>query len=447
MRHRRLNLFLAVMAALIGGPNAQAQYNDNAGAFYPGQVVVDAPPPAFPPTGGPSLPALVNSLVMESQQAMDNLRYEMAGTDVCLQGEFRGIALINACKQFQNNIQTNDPRLLQVGFTNIDRAFTAFSQLMSPYGQDAARTVNSLDRVQRLTFQIRNRIGSYQPGSPGLPVNSPPAFSPRALADATARLQIAIDQLSRTLARYYQQEYAPARNSANQMEGLNRFLQGLLTSSVRNEEIWQATQQLRLVSWDLFTFAAQYPIDQALRNQIVATKQLHDVVCNLAGSDPNGPIYEPGMPPGKGRIVKQAPPNPAIGPGQPGIPPIVRPIAPPHPPQFFQPTPEFLALLNTTLNQSDTLLKTVELHVNQLNYGHRIQASLRMLRSDLLVLNQIVRQSSSRNEIQRLGSGLLEKTNELAGIVQQYAGGKSGPLIDQLRTLDQSVRQVVQLLR
>ena len=104
-------------------------------------------------------------------------------------------------------------------------------------------------------------------------------------------------------------------------------------------------------------------------------------------------------------------------------------------------------MLNTTLNQSDTLLKTVELHVNQLNYGHRIQASLRMLRSDLLVLNQIVRQSSSRNEIQRLGSGLLEKTNDLAGIVQQYAGGKSGPLIDQLRTLDQSVRQVVQLLR
>jgi hypothetical protein len=106
-----------------------------------------------------------------------------------------------------------------------------------------------------------------------------------------------------------------------------------------------------------------------------------------------------------------------------------------------------LALLNSTLNQSDTLLKTVELHVNQLNYGYRIQASLRMLRSDLLVLNQLVRQSSSRNEIQRLGAGLTEKTNELAGIVQQYSGGKSGPLIDQLRTLDQSVRQVVQLLR
>jgi hypothetical protein len=172
-----LNLFLAVMASLIGGRNAQAQYTDNAGAFYPGQVVVDAPPAAFAPNAGPSLPALINSLVMESQQAMDNLRYEMAGTDVCLQGEFRGIALINACKQFQNNIQTNDPRLLQKGFTNIDRAFTALSQLVSPYGQDAPRTVNSLDRVQRLTFQIRNRIGSYQPGSPGLPVNAPPAFT------------------------------------------------------------------------------------------------------------------------------------------------------------------------------------------------------------------------------------------------------------------------------
>jgi hypothetical protein len=152
------------------------------------------------------------------------------------------------------------------------------------------------------------------------------------------------------------------------------------------------------------------------------------------------------MPPGKGRIVKQAPPNPAIGPGQPGIPPMVRPT-PPSPPQFFQPTPEFLALLNNTLNQSDTLLKTIELHVNQLSYGYRLQASLRMLRSDLLALNQQVRQSSNRRELQRFSSGLIEKTNELAGIVQQYAGGKSGPLIDQLRSLDQSIRQVVQLLR
>jgi hypothetical protein len=446
MRNHILNLSLGLLVLLIAERQAPAQYNDNAGAFYPGQVIINSQPANMAPGGGPSLSSLANSLVMESQQALDNLRYEMAGTDVCLQGEFRGIALLNACKFFQNNLQTTDARVLQLGFTNIDRAFTAFSQLMSPYGQDASRTVNSLDRIQRLTFQARNRIGSYQPGSPGLPVNAPPAFNPRAMADATARLQIAIDQLSRTLARYYQEEYGPARNSASQMEGLNRFLQGLLTSSVRNDEIWQATQQLRLTSWDLFAFAAQYPIDQALRNQIVSTKQLHDVVCNLAGSDPNGPIFEPGMPPGKGRIVKQAPPNPAIGPGQPGIPPMVRPT-PPSPPQFFQPTPEFLALLNNTLNQSDTLLKTIELHVNQLSYGYRLQASLRMLRSDLLALNQQVRQSSNRRELQRFSSGLIEKTNELAGIVQQYSGGKSGPLIDQLRTLDQSIRQVVQLLR
>jgi hypothetical protein len=429
----------------MGGRATFAQYQDNAGAFFPGQVVVNAPP-AVVQGGGPSLPSLANSLVMESQQAIDNLRYELAGTDVCLQGEFRGIALLNACKLFQNSLQSNNPGLLQLGFTSIDRAFTAFSKLMSPYGQDAPRTVNSLDRIQRLTFQVRNRIGSYQPGSPALPVNPPPAFDPRAMADATARLQISIDQLSRMLSRYYQPEYRTASGAVSQMEGLNRFLQGLLTSTVRSDEIWQATQQLRLNSWDLFVFAAQNPIDQPLRNQIVATKQLHDTVCNLAGSDPNGPIYEPGMPPGKGRVVKPAPPNPAFGPSQPVQIPVNRP-SPPVPPQFYQPSAEFLALLNNTLNQSETTLRTIELHVNQLSYGYRLQSSVRMLRSDLLVLNQRVRQSSPRFELQRFGAGLLEKTNELSALIEQYAGGKSGPLIDQLRLLDRSTRQIIGLLQ
>ena len=117
------------------------------------------------------------------------------------------------------------------------------------------------------------------------------------------------------------------------------------------------------------------------------------------------------------------------------------------PPQFYQPTPEFLGLLNNTLGQSETVLKTIELHVNQLAYGYRMQSSVRMLRSDLLMLNQRVRQSSSRVELQRLGAGLIEKTNELSALVNQYAGGRSGPLIDQLRGLDQSVRQTVSLLR
>lgn len=450
MSTRTLTLLLALFPLLIAGRGAaRAQYPDNAGAFYPGmnpQGNFAGQVSGTTPVPGPGLPAIVNSMVMESQQALDNLRYEMAGTDVALQGEFRGIALLNACKFFQKNLQANDPRVQQLGFTTIDRAFTSFSQLMSPFGQEAPRTVNSLDRIQRLTFQARNLIGSYQPGGPGLPVNAPPAFNPRALADATARLQISIEQLSRTLARYYQPEYGAARNAVSQMEGLNRFLQGMLTSSVRNDEIWGATQQLRLASWDLFNFAAQFPLDQALRNQVVATKQLHDSVCSLVNSDPNGPIFEPGLPPGKGRIVKQAPPNPAFGPGQPVQSPIVRP-SPPVPPQFYQPTPEFLALLNNTLNQSETVLKTVELHVNQLAYGYRLQSSVRMLRSDLLALNQRVRQQSPRVELNRFGAGLIERTNELSALVGQYAAGKSGPLIDQLRSLDQSVRQVVSLLR
>lgn len=249
---------LAAGIAVLYRPGVQAQYAEDASRYFPGQVGINAPG-GSPPVGSQGLPAIANALLMESQQAVDNLRYELAGTDVAIQGEIRAAALINACRQFQNNLRTDDARVLQRSFIAIDRAFTAFSQMLSPYGQDAPRTATSLDRIQRLCFHARSMIGSYQPGSPGLPVNTPPAFNSRAMADATARLQISIDQLSSSLGRYYQQEYGAARDAANQMEGLNRFLQGMLTSSVRNDEIWQATQQLRLASWELFAFAAQYP--------------------------------------------------------------------------------------------------------------------------------------------------------------------------------------------
>ncbi|MFM7316612.1 MAG: hypothetical protein ACKO5E_06660, partial [bacterium] len=386
-----------MMSVSISSPMALAQESDPAARFYPGGFPSGGfNQPAINPISGQnqSLPGLVNSLVLEAQQAQDNLQYELAGTDIGRQAEFRAVALATAARQFQQIMQNNNMPAMQSGFTNIDRAYASFSQLLAPYGNDAPRTANSLDRIQRLTFQIRNRIGSYQPGSPALPVNVPAGFDPRALADATAKLQIAITQLQRSLAGYYQPNYNQARSAVNDMEGYNRFFQGLLTSSVRNDEIWQACQQLRLTSWDLFAFAASNVIDQPLRNQIVATKLLHDIVCRLAGTDPNGPIFEPGRPQGQGRIVKQAPPDPARGP-VPNVPrpPIFAP-QPPPPPQYFQPSQEFLAYLNNSLNQSESLLRTVELHVNQITQGHQFQSTLRMLRSDLLILNHKVRQTA-----------------------------------------------------
>lgn len=453
-----MKLHLAIPNAIFMGlivfvPNGfgQSGYLDPAGTFYPQGSGITREAVGFPATEarrppGSSMPELANALVMETQQIQDNLQYELAGSDIGRQAVYRAMALNDASRTLLGNLPSGDARAISAAFQDVDRAFTAVSQILADYGRDAPRSVNSLDRVQRLTFQMRNRLGFYQPGGPSRPVDRPPAFDARGLADATARLQMEIDRTSRMSNRYFGKEFELAKNAISQMEGLNRFLQGLLTTSVRNEELWQACQQLRLASWDLFDFAARYPIDPQYRQQIVTLKASHDTVCRLVGTDPNGPVYEPGKPPGQGRVVRPPPPDPSIVPAQPGFPPGVRPN-PSLRPAYTPISPDFLALLNDTLNQSDAFLSTIETHVNQIHFGHQFQSAARLVRSDLLALNQLVRQASDRSELARLAQGLQQKTDQLASMVQRVTNNRPGPIVNQFRSLQLSIGQIVQSLR
>lgn len=439
-------LFMGLIALVPDG-FGQVGYLDPAGTFYPQGPGLGQDTAGFPPNDarrppGMGMTDLANALVLESQQIQDNIQYELAGSDIGRQAAYRAMALNDASRTMLANLPSGDARVISATFRDVDRAFTALSQILADYGRDAPRSVNSLDRVQRLTFQIRNRLGFYQPGGPGRPVDQPPAFDSRSLADATARLQTDIDRASRMTNRSFGQEFATAKNALSNMEGLNRFLQGLLTTSVRNEELWQACQQLRLASWDLFDFASRNQIDPQLRQQIVTLKGSHDIVCRLIGSDPNGPVYEPGKPPGQGRVVKPPPPDPAI----PALRPVLRPNLPLRP--ASNPiSPDFLALLNDTTNQSDAFLNTIETHVNQINFGHQFQAAARLVRSDLLLLNQQVRQAADRAELARAAQGLQQKTDQLAAMVQRVTNNRPGPIVNQFRSLQLSIGQIVQSLR
>ena len=366
------------------------------GQQYPG-----APqffPPQTPTAQG--LPQLARSLAAEAQQTADNVRYELTGTYTGGQAEMRANALTQAATAFQRTASFGrSPELLQ-SFTAVDRAYASLADVLGNSAGMTPRTTNAMERVQRLSFQIRNVIGSYGPGAPGLPPNSGPGYNARGLADATSNLQIAAEQAYRALAPDPAPAFREAQVSAQNLVDQNRFFQGMQSSTVRQEELWQMCQQLRLVAWDMCALPSRFPVDPATRGAIITAKQQLDQVCRFLGIEPNSPISDPGSPPNSGKIVRAAPPDPSLTP-QPAFPvQLPQPPIGAFPPTGYRPSAEFLAILNTALNQSDVFLRTIESHVNQLAQGHQFQAEARQLRSSLLVLNQRVREGAPRREIE-----------------------------------------------
>ena len=151
----RILSFVSVFVVL-ASRGASGQYNPGVPRFYPPR----------PPTQQ-GLPQLARSLAAEAQQAADNLRYELSGTYLGRQSEMRANALAQAASSFQQQVDLGGgPRLLQT-FTSVDRAYAALAEVLRNSGGMAPRTSNSMERIQRLSFQVRNVIGSYDSGRPG----------------------------------------------------------------------------------------------------------------------------------------------------------------------------------------------------------------------------------------------------------------------------------------
>jgi len=410
-------------------------------------------PPTFsPPVGsGFAAPGLVSqaqlellarSLANEVQQTADNAQYELSGTSISGQVELRLNALAQAVNAFGDQVRRNSPEMRRA-FADFDRAYAELAGLVGSTGGQAPRTSNSLDRLQRLSFQARTAIGSYNPGAPGLPPDAAPGFDGRRLAVTTSNLQISVDRARSLLPRTTNPAYQAASESARNLGDQNRFFQGMQSSAVRQAELWQMAQQLRLACWDLFQLPRVAPVSPQLQDAIIGVKQQLDQVCRLLGIDPNSPIPEPGAAPGTGRIVKPAPPDPAVG----GPVQAFQPPPPVQGPGGFGPSGEFLAVLNTALNQSDTYLQTVESRVNSMVQGYQFQAEARKLRSDLLVLNQMVREGRPPRELRATLDQVILDSQALSNRIRSLAGDRGGPVIDLFRATEQSVQRLDQMLR
>src|SRR4029077_3906280 len=121
--------------------------------------------------------------------------------------------------------------------------------------------------------------------------------------------------------------------------------------------------------------------------------------------------------------------DPSLSP-QPGYPvQLPQPPLGAIPPAGYRPSAEFLAILNTALNQSDVFLRTVESHVNQLVQGHQFQAQARQLRSSLLVLNQHVREGAPKRDIEEALGGAVRLSHLISTRISALVGGRGGPVI------------------
>ncbi len=114
------------------------------------------------------LPGLANALATEAQQLLDNLRFELYGTLEGGSSEMRAGAVLNAANQVART-----PRGVPRGegavagaMPQFDAAFTELNRVIHRSGGNSPRSSASVDRLQKVAFQIRNLIGAYGP-SPG----------------------------------------------------------------------------------------------------------------------------------------------------------------------------------------------------------------------------------------------------------------------------------------
>ena len=79
--------------------------------------------------------------------------------------------------------------------------------------------------------------------------------------------------------------------------------------------------------------------------------------------------------------------------------------------------------------------------------GYQFQAEARKLRSNLLALNQQVREGRSPQELRAVLDQVIQASQALSNRIRALAGDRGGPVIDLFRATEQSVYQLDQMLR
>jgi|GEM_PF-4668216 len=394
-------------------------YNPNDNQFYP-------------PTGPGSfqqLPALANALAAEAQQLLDNLRFELYGTFEGRQLEMRAGAVSNAASLVAQKARIGDagPAQLPAAMGQFDEAFAELNRMVRTLGGRAPRSAGSIDRLQKLAFQIRNLIGLYGP----LPGGPPPLggvqpivipglpCSIRSLADATANLRIATNNYTGTV----QSTFRPLADSAQMLNNQVRYFQGLQSSAVQFPEIQQACQQLRLSASDINVRIGQLnpppPVFGAWSSVLDSLNRV-TALLNIPG-----PLVMPS--PGTGVIVPPPvlPPGPFPGPG---------------------PGPRFLRLLGQVLAESDGFLEGISANAAAVPGGFQFVADARNLRGALLSLDQQARLGAPRGELLQTMAVAQRFTNAIQRRIARVAKGRIGPNIARFQDLAAMIDQLHAML-
>ncbi|WP_406694957.1 hypothetical protein V5E97_28335 [Singulisphaera sp. Ch08] len=397
-----------------------APYNPNHNQFYP-------PPGAVTPR---QLPGLANSLATEAQQLLDNLRYELYGTFAGRQVEMRAGAVLNAANQVARNAQSGIAEQAQIArsMNQFDLAFTELNSVLRGVGGNSPRSSASVDRLQKVAFQISNLIGAYGP----LPGGPPPLIgvqpiqipglpcSVRSLTDATANLRIATNNY----AGFVQNSFRALADSAQSLNEQVRYFQGLQNARIRFEELQQSFQQLRLVASDINTLLGQTnPPPTVIQTWVPVIDSLNRVATLL-----NVP----------GQLM---PPRPGIGGGV-----IVNPGFPPPPGGDPGPGPAFLALINQALAESDGFLQGVSANASTVPGGFQFVADARNLRGSLLNLNQQVRAGARRRDLAQTLAVAQSYANSINRRIAAVARGRVGPNIARFQDLANMLDQLQEML-
>ncbi|AGA27682.1 hypothetical protein [Singulisphaera acidiphila] len=400
-------------------PNANAPYNPNYNQFYP-------------PTGAVTpqqLPGLANALATEAQQLLDNLRYELYGTFAGRQLEMRAGAVLNAANQVAQNAQLGIAGQAQIAgaMNQFDVAFTELNSVLRSVGGNSPRSSASVDRLQKVAFQIRNMIGAYGPlpGGPPpltgvLPIQIPGLpCSIRSLTDATANLRIATNNY----ASFVQNAFRTLADSAQSLNEQVRYFQGLQSAPVQFVELQQSFQQLRLVASDVNTLLGQInPPPQVIQTWAPVLDSLNRVAAllNIPGQLV---LPRPGI--GGGVIVNPGFPLPGGDPG---------------------PGPAFLGMLNQALAESDGFLQGISANASAVPGGFQFVADARNLRGSLLNLNQQVRVGARRRDLIQTMAVAQNYANSINRRIAAVARGRIGPNIARFQDLANMLNQLQGML-
>lgn len=409
-------------SALFLAPVVQAQPPDPFGERY-----YQLPPGSSP---GPGITArdLTAQLFQETRRLVDDVNYELAGTSQGYQAGAQVVALaemVEDCHQLAWRYP-GDSAKVRTAVLRLEPALRALqATLHNPPGA-APTACRGLFRINRLYGDLRQLTGVDRgPGiGPGIPL--PPGIGgPSPARQAAQQLADDITQTQLQLQASGLANYNPYNRVARDLVSLGATVQevvGMIDQRIPPTVVLGELQNVQ---------ARADRIEGVLRNDPnlpPAVGQCWGQVLRDLGrlAAIVGNIPDPGRPP----LI----PTTII------VPPIVQPppVVPPLPPAYGGP----LALLDDWLGALDQLIAVQQANVTAVPQGFQVLGDARELRSSLGRLRQRVGAGVPPPGFQGAFREVERDYGRLRQRIDRIAGGRSGPNIDLVRSMQGILEQI-----